>query len=217
MSREAKILTAILVVVVGGLVGLFVVMNGGTDSSTSSDKVDTKVLLPEGVHNEGTGSVQLVEFGDYQCPACGNAYPYVKKIMSDYNGKVTLYFRNFPLTNVHPNAMAAANAAEEASDLGKFWEMNNKLYETQKEWVDLPGDGAIAKFAEYANGLGIDGQKVADAAKNQSKKDVITKDQNDGNELQVDATPTFYVNGRKVIATGEKGLRDAIDAALKKK
>ncbi len=217
MSREAKILIGILVVIVGGMIGLFVVMNQGGSTNTGG-LVDDKTLIKSTTHQEGSGSVKLVEFGDYQCPACGNAYPIVQQIMKDYQGKVTLYFRNFPLTNLHPNATVAANAAEEAADLGKFWQMHDLLYEKQKEWVGLPQAQAIAKFADYANSLGIDGSKVADAATNQTEKSRIDADVTDGNTLQVNATPTFYVNDRQVTSgVGYNDLKAAIDAALKGK
>ncbi len=216
MSREAKILTAILVVVVGGLIGLFVLTNQGSDTS-QTQVVDEKTLINENTHKEGSGSVQLVEFGDYQCPSCGAAHPYLEKIMEDYEGKVTFHFRNFPLANIHPNALAAANAAEEAAALGKFWQMHDLLYEKQQEWGTLPRDPAIAKFADYATTIGVDPVKIREAATNQTHKEAIDKDRADGTTLAVDSTPTFYVDGRKVEASGEQGLRDAIDSALKAK
>jgi len=111
MSKEAKILTAILVVVVGAMIGLFVIANQGGAPAPTGDK--TKITRDTS-HKTGAGTVTMVEFGDYQCPACGAAYPNVKQLMKDYDGKITFYFRNFPLVNVHQNANASANAAEAA-------------------------------------------------------------------------------------------------------
>jgi protein-disulfide isomerase len=213
VSREAKILTAILVVIVGGLIALFVATN--QPDAATGPQADHATLIKGDSHKTGAGAVEVVEFGDYQCPACGNAYPWTKKILADYQGKITFYFRNFPLTNLHPNALAGANAAEEAAVQGKFWEMHDKLYESQAEWATLAPEAVVAKFGDYATALGLDADKLKSAVTNQTYKDLISRDVTDGNTLQVNATPTFYVDGRKVDKPGEQGVRDAIDAALK--
>src|SRR4051794_37083621 len=120
MSREAKILTGILLVVVALMVGIFALTNGGEVAQTPA--VDSSKLVAADSHKTGTGNVTVVEFGDYQCPACGAAYPTTKKLLDEYNGKITFVFRNYPLT-MHANAPEAAEAAEAAAAQGKFWEM----------------------------------------------------------------------------------------------
>ena len=188
MSREAKILTAILVVVVGGLVGLFVVMNGGTDSSTSSDKVDTKVLLPEGVHNEGTGSVQLVEFGDYQCGPCGALHPGLKKLKQEFGANLNFVFRNLPLTTLHKNALAAAQAAEAARMQSRFWEMHDLLYENQDALED-------EYLARYAAALGLDAERLIREVLAGAHTARVREDFRSGAHLGVNGTPSFFING----------------------
>jgi protein-disulfide isomerase len=213
VSRESKILIGILVVLVGGLIGLFVLANGGQEDKGKA--ANPTALTQKDSHKQGSGSVQLVEFGDFQCPACGKAYPIVKQIQKEYDGKLTFYFRNYPLTQLHPNAQAAANAAEQAADLGKYWEMHDKLYETQSEWSELNSDAAASKFAEYAKALGIDGDKVKQAAVNNTMKDRIAQDVADGDAEKVEATPTFFVNGKTIQTNDYATLKAAIDEALK--
>jgi protein-disulfide isomerase len=214
LSKEAKILTAILVAVVAGMIGLFVIANKSADSGPPPTGDKTKIVR-DSSHQEGSGPVQLVEFGDYQCPACGAAYPNVQQIMKDYDGKVTLYFRNFPLSQVHKNAVAAAEAAEAAGDQGKYWQMHDKLYEAQKDWSE--DVDPTTKFVGYAKDLGLDTDKFKTAIQAEQFKRVIDQDTADGTALSIDSTPTFYVNGTKL----EGGfsyptLRDAIEAQLKK-
>jgi protein-disulfide isomerase len=213
MSRESKILVGILVVVVGGMVALFALAN---QSQTANQPVGDKTkVVRDNSHKTGSGDIQLVEFGDFQCPACGAAYPNVKQIMKDYDGKVTLYFRNFPLINVHKNAMAGANAAEAAADQGKYWEMHDKLYETQTAWSDLadPTD----TFVGYAKDLGLDADKFKKAVTDKQFQPVIDQDVADANALQVDATPTFYFNGVKYTGSSSYAdLRDKIESLSKK-
>jgi protein-disulfide isomerase len=214
LSRESKILTAILVAVVGGMIGLFVLANKSTDSGPAPTGDKTKVVRDTS-HQEGSGPVQLVEFGDYQCPACGAAYPNVQQIMKDYNGKVTLYFRNFPLFQVHKNAAAGAEAAEAAGDQGKYWQMHDKLYETQKDWSE--DADPTEKFVGYAKDLGLDTDKFKKALADEQFKKVIDQDTADGNALGINATPTFYINGTKLDGGFDyPTLRDAVEAQLKK-
>jgi protein-disulfide isomerase len=213
VSREAKILTAILVAVVGGMIGLFILANKSAPAPTG-DK--TKVIR-DNSHKQGTGDVQLVEYGDYQCPACGAAYPIVKQLQKDYDGKFTFYFRNFPLTQLHPNAMLAANAAEAAGAQNKFWEMHDKLYETQKDWADLPASDAEAKMVGYAKDLGLDGDKFKTAVDNKDLQTTIDQDAADGTALGINGTPTFYFNGQQYTGKNDyASLRDALEAKLKK-
>ena len=141
---------------------------------------------------EATASATIVEFGDYQCPACGQAHPIVKKFLEDRGNSVYFVFRQFPLTQVHPNANDAARAAEAAGNQGKYWEMHDMLYERQGEWSGL--SDAREKFTEYAQSLGLN--------LDQFKQDmseaigVINQDAKLGAELGVQSTPTFFVNGK---------------------
>ncbi|GAC1369272.1 MAG: thioredoxin domain-containing protein [Candidatus Saccharimonadales bacterium] len=193
MSKESKILISVLVVIVGGMIALFALMNSGsTPPGPVGDK--TKVIR-DSSHKTGSGPIQLVEFGDFQCPACGAAYPNIEQLKKDYQGKITFYFRNFPLTQLHKNATAGANAAEAAGDQGKFWEMYDKLYQNQTAWSEL-GDPTDT-FVSYAKSLGLDTAKFSGALNSKQFQPIIDQDVADGNALGVNATPTLYFNGVK--------------------
>ena len=193
MTKESKILIAVLVAAVGGMIGLFVLANSG---STPPGPVGDKTkIIRDNSHKTGTGSVQLVEFGDFQCPACGAAEPNVQQLLKDESDKVTFYFRNFPLVNVHQNANASANAAEAAAAQGKYWEMHDKLYQTQTAWSTL--SDPTETFVGYAKDLGLDESKFRDAVTAKKFQSIIDQDVADSNALAVNATPTFYFNGEK--------------------
>jgi protein-disulfide isomerase len=196
---------------VAGLIGVFMLFNKPGASTTT----DSSKLVRETSQKQGSGSVQLVEFGDYQCPACGAAHPNVKKIMSEYEGKVTLVFRNYPLESIHKNALISAKYAQASSKQGKFWEMHDKLYETQNEWSDL-GD-PTSKFAEYAKALGMDVAKLKKDANDAATAAFIKQDQSDGDAVGVQGTPSFFVNGKAVANYDYNSLKTAIDAALNQK
>ncbi|HEX3082642.1 MAG TPA: thioredoxin domain-containing protein [Candidatus Saccharimonadia bacterium] len=210
MTKETKILIAALVVIVGVMAGLFMLANSGSNTPPVGDK--TKITRPDS-HKTGSGPVTMVEFGDYQCPACGAAYPNVKQLLADYNGKVTFYFRNFPLTNLHPNAMASAQAAEAAGDQGKYWQMHDMLYENQKDWSTVTDP--TSTFVNYAQSLGLDTTKFRNAIINKEFQSVIDQDIADGTALNIQGTPTFYFNGTAYSGDSSyASLKNKVDALL---
>ncbi len=213
MSREAKILSTILVVIVGGMVALFTMSGAGSGTvDTNTPKVDASKLVRDNSHKTGSGPVTVVEFGDYQCPACAQAAPEVAKLKENYKDKITFVYRHFPLQQ-HRNAMPAARAAEAASVQGKFWEMHDKLYAGQTSWQDLPDPKDV--FARYAQDLGLDGDKFKSDLENPSAVDFINTDRTDGESIPVSSTPTIYVNGRAASSFGYDTLKDMVEAELK--
>ena len=137
----------------------------------------------------------LVEFGDLQCPACGAYHPLVKQVRSEFKDNLTYVFRHFPLTQ-HKNAKPAALALEAAGRQDKYWEMQDKLYDAQDEWSNL-GDPS-SKFIVYAVEFKLDEAKFKKDMNDSALKKKIESDFADGNLLNVDSTPTFFLNGVKL-------------------
>jgi len=209
MEKETKILLGIIGVIVAGMVGLFVVFNQGGSTAT----VDAGKLVREDNQKKGTGDIQLVEFGDYQCPSCAAAYPITERLLADFDGKLTFVYRNFPLESIHKNALSAAKYAEAAAKQGKFWEMHAKLFEAQNEWSGL-GDPA-AKFADYARALGMNVDQLKTDAALAAIADTIKRDVDDGSSLGVTGTPSFFVDGKPIAKSDYASLKTAIEAAQK--
>lgn len=176
-------------------------LSGPQSQTRQADKnriTDTELLLgpKEGRLAVGTPSakVTVVEFADFQCPACGAAYPIVKKIKEEYKDKVYFVFRHFPLPG-HKNALQAAYAVEAAASQGKFWEMHDRLFESQEAWSEI--NNAQELFKTYAVELGLNTEQFMESIKTRIGKDKISKDQNDGYQMGVNSTPTFFINGEK--------------------
>jgi protein-disulfide isomerase len=131
----------------------------------------------------------LVEYGDYQCPYCGAAYPIVKKVQKELGTKLRFVFRNFPITNAHPYAQWAAETAEAAATQGKFWQMHDYLYENQGSL----GDEAF--FARYEEKLKLDSTKLNRDVAQQAHSARIQEDYMSGIRSGVNGTPTFFING----------------------
>ncbi|HEX7484047.1 MAG TPA: thioredoxin domain-containing protein [Candidatus Saccharimonadales bacterium] len=202
MSKKAWIIfVAICVVVIGGLV-----MMSNTKkvdvSSVDSNKI-VKASADSGniadhVFGKADSKVILVEYGDYQCPGCGNAYPIAKSLSEKYKDQMAFVFRNFPLTSIHPNAKAAATAAEAAGLQGKYWEMHNQLYESQDSWKSLNSSTRGEYFKTLATKVGVDGAKYDTDFASEGVNAKINFDMALGKKANVSGTPTFYLNGKIV-------------------
>jgi protein-disulfide isomerase len=169
-------------------------------------------------HEAGKASAPAVleEFGDFQCPPCGQMFPEVEKIRQDYGDRLRFVFREFPLVRVHPHALLAAHAAEAAGLQGKFWEMHRALFENQRAWSASQDPTAL--FESYARQVGLDAERYRrDAGGNETDARVVA-DRERGESIGVESTPTFFVNGRKVAPaqTSAKGLREEIERELNK-
>ena len=163
--------------------------------ATSKETYDApKLVVPvdpnrDHVQGDPKAVLTLVEYGDYQCPFCGAAYPEVKKVQKELGSKLRFVFRNFPLTNIHEFAMTAAETAEAASVQGKFWEMHDFLYEHQATL----GDHSVA--LRYAKKLGLDTQRFEREIAQHVQEKRIKDDFMGGVRSGVNGTPTFYING----------------------
>jgi protein-disulfide isomerase len=161
-----------------------------------------------------TAKVTVEEFSDFQCPACGNFDPGLRRVLNDYGDRVHFIFRHFPL-QMHKYAFIAARAAEAAGQQGKFWEMHDMIYDNQKEWSEAMEPRV--QFDAYATRLGLDVQRFKTDMGRQDLADRINADLMRGNSVGVKGTPTVYLNGRELMPgklVTEDDLRREIDAAL---
>jgi len=139
--------------------------------------------------NQQKAVIELIEYGDYQCPYCGQAYLVVKKIQQQLGDKLLFVFRNFPLESLHPQAVLAAIAAEAAGKQGKFWEMHDIIYENQQT---LEFDDLIM----MAKAIGLDVTEFKTAIENDQKlQEKVQQDFETGMRGGINGTPTFFVNG----------------------
>jgi protein-disulfide isomerase len=143
-------------------------------------------------HVEGSAdaSVTLVEYGDYECPYCGEAYPIVKDVQERMGEQLRFVFRNFPITTSHPHAEQAAEAAEAAAVQGRFWQMHDVLYENQKHLRDEDLRG-------YAEQVGLDVEPFDQELAEHVHAARVREDFMSGVRSGVNGTPTFYINGAR--------------------
>jgi protein-disulfide isomerase len=152
----------------------------------------TRLLVPVNANDHRQGSADaawtLVEYGDYECPVCGRAYPIVKQLQKRLGDQLLFVFRNFPLRQIHPHAERAAEAAEFAAADGRFWEMHDLLFENQQDLED-------ERLFQLAVQIGLSAQKLRRSLGSEIYQGRIDLDFREGIRSGVNGTPTFFING----------------------
>jgi protein-disulfide isomerase len=217
ITNEVKIIIGISILTLVLVVGA-AFMFGGTSSSAQNAqpiKNTSALVHPDSAEINNHSKVTLVEFGDFECPACGAEYPVVTQILQNYKGKINYVFRNFPLPQ-HANAPEAAEAAEAAKAQGNFFGMFNLLYTNQNTWANVTDPTSY--FVTYAKALHLDVKKFTSDVKSKKYAKVIQQDINDGYAVGVNATPSFYLNGVPMIGVlPYSDFQAAIDKDLQNK
>lgn len=191
-TTEGKAITFVVALIVLSFAYYFYAMNGRTGATAQ------EIVITEQDHVRGTAGakVTLVEFADFQCPACGAYEPLVRQVMAENADTVQLVFRHFPLMQIHQNALLGAKAAEAAGVQSKFWEMHDLLFENQTEWSTALN--ARDFIITYANQIGLDIKKFEADLNNPSIEQKILAEYKEGVNLGVQGTPTFFLNGKQI-------------------
>ena len=142
------------------------------------------------IQGKNTAPLELVEYGDYQCPHCGHAYPIIKNIQQSLGADLKFVFRNFPLSESHPDAFNAAVAAEAAELQQKFWDMHDIIYENQQEL-------SVESLFLYAKTIGLDLKRFKNDIQKNLLAAKVEKDFESGVRSGVNGTPSFFINGKK--------------------
>lgn len=153
-----------------------------------SQKLRPPVNEKDHIQGSEHASVELVEYGDYQCPHCGRAYPVIKRIQTEMGDTLKFVFRNFPLSESHPQAFAAAVAAEAAGRQGAYWEMHDMIFENQSQLESLP-------FVKFATTLSLDIPKFEIDMADPALSEKVEADFDSGIRSSVNGTPSFFING----------------------
>ncbi|MEK7620929.1 MAG: thioredoxin domain-containing protein [Patescibacteria group bacterium] len=177
----------------------------------TADKKGTEV--PDHIFGTTAKKVVLIEYGDFQCPGCAGLHPTLKPIKEKYKNQLTFVFRNFPLTSIHPNALAASTAAEAAGLQDKWWQYHDKLYENQSEWSEADATERLNIFTEYAKDLGLN---IATFKKDLEAKKIsqkIARDQALGKKIGATSTPTIVLDG-KILSQDNWETSEKLEAVL---
>lgn len=216
--KRNAVVSALVVLVFAAVVALVAVASpkkSSDDEPASTGGSSAGRLVREDSHRLSTaadGTVTLVEFLDFECESCRAAYPVVEDLRKRYEGKVTFVMRYFPIPS-HTNAMNSALAVEAAAQQGKLEPMYKRMYETQAEWGEQQ-ESKAPLFRTFAEDLGLDMAAYDAAVKDPETKERVERDRQDGLDLGVQGTPTFFLNGKQLNPSSVEDFRAQIDAAL---
>ncbi|MFC5753136.1 DsbA family protein [Actinomadura rugatobispora] len=215
VARRRNLTVSAAVVAAFAVVAAAFVVFAGRGEDTAGPAAGESRYVRADSHKLSTaadGKVTLVEFLDFECEACRAFYPIVEELRTTYNGKVTFVARYFPLPG-HFNAERAARAVEASAQQGRFEAMYTKMYETQSQWGEqrVPADDV---FRGFAKDLGLNMTAWEKSYNAPATLNRVNKDVADGRALDVQGTPTFFLNGKKVQPQSIDDFKKAIDAAL---
>lgn len=227
MLKDKGLIIGILATVILIAGGVFLMSRGGSSSPQSAKQISSDILVPKDAYvtagievnsylpASSSAKATLVEFGDYQCPACIEYHPLIKQLLTDFSGKMNFVFRNYPLSQ-HANAPITAYAVEAAGLQNKYWQMHDKVYESSGEWVTSADAKSI--LIGYAGEMGLDVEKFKSDIDSSVVKDRVQRDVGDGNLVNLNATPTFYLNGVKIenLKGSYQDLKNLINSEFQK-
>ncbi len=185
----------VTIVVVAGL-AIASQKKGESGGTGQSAVLSENVTAADHVRGNPMSRITLVEYSDFQCPACGAYYPILKQLDGEYGNRIQSVYRNFPLSQIHKHAFLAAQAAEAAGKQGKFFEMHDLLFEHQTEWPDSANVRDV--FLSYADQLKLDRKQFEKDMDSAEVKAKIDADQKSGIRSGIQGTPTFFLNGKKI-------------------
>jgi protein-disulfide isomerase len=214
MSAPNKIALGFLLLSALALLGFVVTTNLNNDAEQQT-LASTAQVVREDSHRLSDPAQEkavLVEFLDFECEACGAAYPLVEQLREEYGDQVTFVSRYFPLPG-HPNSMTAAIAVEAAAQQGEFEAMYQKMFETQTDWSHSD-QSQTGTFRGYAEELGLDMGAYDQAVADPATQERVLVDKNDGTGLGVQGTPTFFLNDEQIQPSTEEEFRQLIENAI---
>ena len=218
MNRNTWIIFGVVcIAILGGLVAL------SRQSSVDVSSIDETKFIAA---NDANGNIAdhtignkesktlLIEYGDFQCPACQSAYPNIKELVEEFQDDILFIFRNNPITQIHPNARAGSAAAEAAGLQDKYWEMHDMLYEKQSDWSQASSSERLSIFEGYAKEIDVkDIDKFKSDMESSAVNNKINFDLALGKKVPVTGTPTILLNGEK-IESDVWGSKDKFKSAI---
>lgn len=189
MNTKTTVIVVALIAVIFGALFWFSRGGGGATGVTAVTEGDW-------VRGAENAKLELIEYGDFQCPACAAYEPLLLQAQADFKDSLVFAYRQFPLMQIHPNGLPSAKASEAAGKQGKFWEMHDLLYKEQEKWSDTAEPKKV--FTGYAKTLGLDIARFSADFDSKETEAAIQEDFTGGLKLGVQGTPTFFLNGKKI-------------------
>lgn len=177
------------------IAGFFFLKRAASAPATNVTPMLTTVSPDDWTKGASESAKLVVEYSDFQCPACKTYHPIVKRLLDEHGDQLTFVHRHFPLQQ-HKNAEAAARAAEAAGKQGKFWEMHDLLFDNQENWSE--STNAKELFTQYAGKLSLKTEQFTADMESDEVKQQVNNDYSSGMRAQINSTPSFFLNGKPI-------------------
>ena len=197
-----------------GIILLLFLLSKAADTSpeATGGALSAEVTVYDHIKGDTNAPVTIVEYSDFQCPACASMYPLLHRLESELSGTVRIVYRHYPLRQIHAQAQMAAQAAEAAAKQDKFFEMHDMLFNTQRQWSENAAAGEF--FVALAGSLGLQTDQFIADMNNPQTRDAVNTDAKTGDESNVNSTPTLFLNGEKIAdLQGYADLKARVEAA----
>ncbi|MEK7213847.1 MAG: thioredoxin domain-containing protein [Patescibacteria group bacterium] len=211
MNTKRIITWGSFIVIVGLIIWGMIAANNKAEREQAVVASPEEITEMDWVKGNATSTVILMEYSDFQCPACAIYFPLVERLFAESVGGFRFVYRHFPLSQ-HANAVPAAQATEVAGKQNKFWEMYEMIFTKQTDWENSKDAKTI--FSGYAETLGLDMEKFVLDFDSKEIIDKINADQKSGLKVGVDSTPTFYLNGKKISPRDYEEFKKLINDAI---
>lgn len=209
MNKKSFIWMAVVIIALVGLI--FWGAKGAAEINPPFELTSIHPL--DNVEGNASSSVLLIEYSDFECPACRTYYPILKQLMVEFGGKIAFVYRNFPLIEIHANADFAARAAQAAAKQGKFWEMHDLLFEKQAEWESVTNVEPL--FESYASLAGISVEQFKADYNSRDIINLVRAERANAIKLKLQGTPSFFINGKQIQnPTSVEAFRTIINDAI---
>jgi len=198
----------------GSVVAMLIVLYSFSrdgQSASSTYPIDN-IVQTDHVRGNRTSPVMLIEYSDFQCPACAAYVPLLESVGQRYGQRVAFVYRHFPLRRLHQNSALAAQAAEAADRQGKFFEMHDVLFAKQSSWSTQ--ENVRETFAAYAQELNLDLDRFRADLESSATETVVREQEKSGQTYGVSGTPSFFLNGKKISFRTASDLEKRLDEAL---
>lgn len=204
-AKKKKMITILLIA------GVLVVVIAIVRSVMMNNEAPVAGSTADPIKGNPDATVVINEYSDFQCPACATMYPQLQQALEEFGDDIAVIYNDYPLTTIHPNAMAAAEAAQCAHQQDAFWEFHDTLFEKQDSWSTLTAPSKA--FTQYAEDLKLDIDAFESCTTNHDTRDSIKEDMAEGDASGLQSTPTLYINDEKFAGAG---TYDVLAAAIQK-
>lgn len=201
--------------VIIAVIAVVAIIGGAVIISNNKDEGSNTTGAPsQNYYGQEEGVITVVEYADFECPACGSFFPIVSQVKEEFKDQIRFEFRHFPLVQIHQNAQAAHRASQAAANQGKFWEMHDLLFQNQQTWNGQATANPAGIFEGYARQIGLDMTQYQADVNSSDVLATINADIALGKEVNVTGTPTFVIDGKKIEDTNSLASVESFSSAI---